>query len=209
MIRSVFVIALITSLTAISAMAQAAEGEVQISVDGAPKHYALRTGGDSSTTSATSAEQYTRNVGVLVDVVSTMPYDGFSDSVYPVGGIGLEYRYSSDATVAAQDLNLWFHYGLAIHPVKPVRLDLQIGLAPCLSATELTIPARPSATGNWLLSGGSAEATATLGIRVKPWLGLLARGGVMTTYVSGRNDRDTVTLHASGAIAGAGVILVW
>lgn len=186
-----------------------ADGELQISVDGAPKHYAVHAGGAGNINEVDANGSYDRAVGVLIDMVIPMRFDGFSESVFPVGGIGLDYGYRSTTAVASHDFDLRFHYGLAIQPVRPVRLDLQVFLAPAISFAVLDTPTRPSAKGNWMLTGGTAGIEATLGVRINPWLGFLARGGGETRYVSGRNDRDNVDLHTSGAIAGAGVILIW
>lgn len=186
----------------------AADSEFQLSVDGAPKSYRLDFSRGDDETEQTG--RYGLHVGVLADLIVTLPYDGFTAEVFPVGGIGFGYGFRRDGDFLDQALRLKFHYGLAYQPLKSLRFDVQPFLAP--QGSFATLPrdlVESNSERDWFLAGIAYGAEASLNLRFARWIGMTVRGGLEGDYVSGASSAGgmTVTLRDGGAVVAAGIIL--
>ena len=188
----------------------ASDSEFQLSVDGAPKSYRVNVS-DVDGERERSGE-HDLHVGVLADLIVTMPHHGFTAEVFPAGGIGFGYAFRRDGDFLDQALRMKFHYGLAYQPLKPLRFDFQVFLAP--QGSFVTLPREMVASNSardWFLGGIAYGADASLNVRFAPWIGMTVRGGIEGDYVSasGSQGGTTVTLRDGGAVLAAGIILTY
>lgn len=192
----------------VATMLTASESEFQLTVDGAPKSYRIDVSNGLGDTEQTGRHE--QHIGVLADLTVTLPHDGFTAEVFPVGGIGFGYGFRRDDDFLDQALRLKFHYGLAYQPFKPLRFDLQGFLAP--QGSFVTLPrdmVLSNSERDWFLGGIAYGAEASLNVRFARWIGMTVRGGVEGDYVSasGSPGGMTVTLRDGGAVVAAGIIL--
>ncbi len=194
-------------LLVLALAAWSADSEFQIAVDGQPKAYRLDISGGLGDAEMTG--RHDLHVGVLADLTVIVPEQGFSDTIFPLGGVGFGYAFRSDGDFRDQSLRLDFHYGLAWRPWKALRFDVQPFLAP--QASFVALPDELGLAGNqrdWFLTGFAYGAIATLGVRLSPVVGLAVRGGVEGDYVSGSDSSGkTVTLRDGGAVVGLALVL--
>jgi hypothetical protein len=185
----------------------AADTEFQLLVDPLPKSYRVTT--ERGSGDAEQSGRHSDHIGILADITVPLPTQGFTEDLYPIGGIGFDYAYRHDADLLDQALRLKFHYGLAYRPWRVLRFDVQVFLAP--QADFTTLPralVRGESERDWLLTGMAYGADAGLVVQLRPWLGLTLRGGVEGDYVSARGDNGiTVTLRDGGTVAALGVVL--
>ena len=184
------------------------DSEFQLTVDGAPKSYRLDVSNGLGETQRSG--RHDLHIGVLADLVVTLPYDGFTDQLFPVGGVGFGYGFRRDDDFLDQAVRLKFHYGLAYQPFKPLRFDFQVFLAP--QGSFVTLPremVESNSERDWFLGGIAYGAEASVDVRFARWIGMTVRGGIEGDYVSasGSSGGTTVTLRDGGAVVAAGIIL--
>ena len=198
----------LSALLLVSAPAVASETELQVTVDPLPKSYRVdvsRGRGDTQ-----QSGRHDTHVGVLADIVVGLPEQGFTNEVFPIGGIGFGYAYRRDSDFLDQTLRMKFHYGLAWRPAPWFRCDVQPFLAP--QGSFVTLPramVEAESERDWFLGGLAYGAEASVQVRFARWIGLIVRGGVEADYVSGSNSTGgiTATLRDGGAVLAVGLIL--